>query len=229
MRQSLFACVLAACAPEVPDEPSFQQDVLPILAANCVRCHGYPALGGAPETFRLDVFADFAVVPGEPRAEPLCGGDPGDPAAELVLCGAPAFAVQSALRLRDELRPMPPRFGLADHQREILERWAQSPVRGTPRPANRIPQVVAEVIARDGQTITLGVQTDDLDRDLVVGTLRLRASGASPLIGPIRSGFVELSFDTSGIPAGDHALVAEVDDGAEVHELPLGMLAVEGP
>jgi hypothetical protein len=58
MRPALL--LLAACAPAVPDEPSFQQHVAPILAANCVRCHGAPPIGGAPPGFRLDLFADAA-------------------------------------------------------------------------------------------------------------------------------------------------------------------------
>lgn len=58
MRAALL--LFAACAPAVPDEPSFQQHVAPILAANCIRCHGTPAIGGAPSTFRLDLYADAA-------------------------------------------------------------------------------------------------------------------------------------------------------------------------
>ena len=30
--------ILVGCMPEAPVSPSFQQDVLPILAANCVGC-----------------------------------------------------------------------------------------------------------------------------------------------------------------------------------------------
>lgn len=59
MRAALLL-LLAACAPAVPDEPSFQQHVAPILAANCVRCHGAPPIGGAPPAFRLDLFDDAA-------------------------------------------------------------------------------------------------------------------------------------------------------------------------
>lgn len=40
--------VLAACT-DVPEPPSFQQHVQPILAANCARCHMPPAIGGAPD------------------------------------------------------------------------------------------------------------------------------------------------------------------------------------
>jgi hypothetical protein len=227
MRAAILLATVA-CTPDVPAEPSFQQDVLPILAANCVRCHGYPAIGGAPETFRLDVLGDTAVVAGEPRDPPVCGGDPGDPAAELVLCGAASYAFISALRVRDEQRPMPPRFTLADHQIEILERWAQAPERGDPRPDNRAPTVAVEVLGNDGAVLVIRVETDDADRDLVVGTLRLQVAGAMPLVGPIRSGIVELRFDPGAIPAGDYPLLAAVDDGAALHELMLGTLTIGG-
>ena len=47
----------AACATDpVPAQPSWQLDVMPVLAANCVRCHGYPTSGFATPGFRLDSF-----------------------------------------------------------------------------------------------------------------------------------------------------------------------------
>ncbi len=40
----------------VPDHPTFEIDVKPLLADHCLLCHGYPAKRGAPTNFRLDVY-----------------------------------------------------------------------------------------------------------------------------------------------------------------------------
>jgi hypothetical protein len=51
----------AGCGPQVPEEPTWEEDVRPILMANCVRCHGDPPLLPnipAAVGFRLDVYDD---------------------------------------------------------------------------------------------------------------------------------------------------------------------------
>ena len=40
----------------VPDHPTFEIDVEPLLADHCLLCHGYPATRNAPTSFRLDVY-----------------------------------------------------------------------------------------------------------------------------------------------------------------------------
>lgn len=44
--------------------PFYCTDVKPILDTYCASCHGSPASGGAPSTFRLDVFATTGGLPG---------------------------------------------------------------------------------------------------------------------------------------------------------------------
>ena len=147
--------LLAACA-DVPATPSFQTDVLPILAANCVRCHGSPAIGGAPPEFRLDTFEDLAGV-----------------------FGARSFASNIPPRLVDEVSPMPPRFPLDDDQIAILESWARDPVRGAARPGNHVPTVAIEdglvvVDDRDGDLVTGTLRAGET----VIATIR---SGAQAI------------------------------------------------
>lgn len=117
--------VLASCA-DVPDTPSFQQDVAPIFQANCMRCHGYPQIGGAPEFLRL-TYASFP--------------------------GLPPGAAESAMTIRERVvaREMPPRLALTDDQIAIIERWVeQGAQRGEPRQANQAPRASEpEVIGRD--------------------------------------------------------------------------------
>jgi hypothetical protein len=209
--------LLGACAAEVPSAPSFQEHVMPILAANCVRCHGYPAIGGAPPGFRLDSYEDVAV----------------DDAAKII--GAGAYATLVALRVRDGERPMPPRFPLDDPQIETLERWIQGvaagelPPRGEPRPGNRPPEVAIESMSRAGDIITIVIGVDDPDGDLVAGELRAQIAGAGRVIGPVRSGRVELAWNTAFILSGSYPLSARVDDGAMPITLELGQITVGGP
>jgi hypothetical protein len=209
--------LLGACAADVPSAPSFQEHVMPILAANCVRGHGYPAIGGAPPGFRLDSYEDVAL----------------DDATQIA--GAASYAALIAIRVRDEARPMPPRFGLDEPQLETLERWAagtapgERPPRGAPRPGNRAPEVALERTAQDGATLTIAVRVDDPDGDLVAGELRVRIAGAERVIGPVRSGRVELAWNTAFVAAGSYPLAARVDDGATPATIELGQIAVGGP
>lgn len=216
--------VLVGCVPEAPASPSFQEDVLPILAANCVRCHGYPTIGGAPPAFRLDAFADTVVSDGEPSTG--CGA-PTTPEVELEICGAATYASLIAARVDGSSRPMPPRFPLEDVQITTLENWARDPVRGAPRLANHVPSVVVEAVSRVDDLLTVTVSVDDTDRDLVVGTLFATVAGRARVVGTMRSGRDELVWNIAGIPSGDYPLVAKLDDGADLHEVTLGTLTIE--
>ncbi|HSK02661.1 MAG TPA: hypothetical protein VK932_15525 [Kofleriaceae bacterium] len=214
---ALATSLLGACTADVPPAPSFQQHVMPILAANCVRCHGYPAIGGAPPGFRLDSYEDVAI----------------DDATTVA--GAGAYAALIAVRVRDEARPMPPRFALDEPQIETLERWAagalagELPPRGEPRPGNRAPLVAIEDLSRSGNVLTIVLRVDDPDGDLVAGELRVQLPGVERVIGPVRSGRVELAWNTAFVGDGSYPLAARVDDGAMPISIDLGQITVGGP
>ena len=53
MKALAILTLLVGCASDLPATLSFQQDVAPILAANCGRCHGGPTIGGAPDDMRV--------------------------------------------------------------------------------------------------------------------------------------------------------------------------------
>lgn len=175
----LLLLLLAACAPSVPDEPSFQQHVAPILAANCVRCHGAPAIGGAPLGFRLDVIGSYD--------QPLRTG------VELV-AGAAAYAGASAQRAAAD--EMPPRFPLDAYQVETLARWAELEApRGAPNPGNRPPTA---------SIASAGILVEDPDDDLVGGVLRLdgvpiAALRSGPNAISLTAGTLEAVLDDGGI------------------------------
>src|SRR5690606_12961190 len=61
---ALAALAATACAPAAPANPTWEADVAPILAANCVRCHRSPAVNGAPNNFRLDICEEASGVLG---------------------------------------------------------------------------------------------------------------------------------------------------------------------
>lgn len=105
IKRLLPALLLAACAPEVPDEPTWA-DVEPILAANCTRCHGDPSFGGAPSL----AFDDYAAA------------------------SALAPRIAARVTSEASPMPPPPREGevgrggppLTDRQKEVLVLWSET-------------------------------------------------------------------------------------------------------
>lgn len=216
---------LAACAPGVPDEPSFQQDVAPILAANCVRCHGTPVLGGAPPNFRLDTFNSYD----RPKRR--------DVGLETV-AGASVYASSIAQRVASSDNPMPPRFGLDDYQIETLERWDMlGAPRGEPNAGNRPPAAaiasVSRSIEEDGVQIRVRELIDlvvtDPDPDVVGGALQVRLGATVLPLGLLRSGPNHIEWETTNIAPGTFALEAVLDDGGAETVIPLGNLEVTAP
>jgi hypothetical protein len=62
MRTALLALFLVGCnfgvkdIDVVPDQPTYNRDVKPLLLDHCVLCHGSPPKRGAPAWFRLDQY-----------------------------------------------------------------------------------------------------------------------------------------------------------------------------
>jgi hypothetical protein len=62
---AVYACSFSkADITTVPEHPTFEADVKPLLAEHCLLCHGYPAKRTAPTSFRLDVYDDTDGVRG---------------------------------------------------------------------------------------------------------------------------------------------------------------------
>ena len=124
---------------------------------------------------------------------------------------------------------MPPRFPLEEFQTETLARWVQRPERGAPWPDNRAPTLVVNTTAQVGTQVTLQVRVDDADHDLVVGTLHVLIDGRPRVVGSVRSGSIEVTWDSRGVPPGSYPLTATLDDGAEARQVQLGTLEVVAP
>ncbi|MBA3502057.1 MAG: hypothetical protein M4D80_38920 [Myxococcota bacterium] len=216
---------LAACAPGVPDEPSYQQHVAPILAANCVRCHGIPVLGGAPPGFRLDSYTSY-----ERPMRNAVGIE--------TVAGAATFSNIIAMRIVSSDAPMPPRFGLDDYQIEILQAWdAAGAPRGEPNEGNRVPTAALvgtrQSIEEQGIEIRvrylIDVTVGDPDNDVVGGALRARLGATVLPLGLLRSGENRVVWETTNIAPGTFSLEAVLDDGGVESTVDLGALVVEAP
>ena len=215
---ALAAGALAGCEPSAVTSPSFQTDIMPILAANCVRCHGVEPIGGAPPEFRLDSFAN-TVVDGLGTATTE---------DDLEVLGAAAYVTFIAARIDGNDFPMPPRFPLERWQIDTLLAWTaqEPPTRGEPRPDNRLPVLTLRELGRGATTIDLEYELHDPDGDLVVGQLCDDDGVTCRFVAPLQSGRHALRIDTTlfSLPI---ALRSKLDDGAGVVER--AARAVEAP
>ena len=229
---TLWPLALFACTPDAPASPSFQTDVMPILAGNCLRCHAAPVIGGAPEYFRLDVLEDVTVRERTlPAGDPACTPPRSEPECfPSVLLGAASLAGTAAQRVDNDDRPMPPRFTIDDHEIETLQNWAaEGAMRGEPRPGNAAPTAAVESIERTGTVLVVHVRVADADRDVVGGSLHAQIAGVETFVGLLYSGVAVVRWDPTGIAAGTYPLSARLDDGGAVSNVALGTITVEAP
>jgi hypothetical protein len=206
----LLLGVGASCAPEVPEEPSWIEDVRPILAANCLRCHMPPQSGGAPTYFRLDRYDSESTD----------------------VSGAATMANTIANVTSTGFMPPAPRFPLTRRQIDILSRWAASmdpsdlPPAPPPRPGNRPPEIrLLEPLPAAGEDlVSIWYEIRDPDRDLVYGRLEVRTAGGLVDLLPqeLGDGRGRIEWNAASAGAGRHELVARLDDGSGQVEISLG-------
>jgi hypothetical protein len=219
MRAILLLLAIGGCALDDPPEaPSWQVDVMPVLAANCVRCHGYPLNPLAPSDFRLDAFAP-TLFPGS--TIPLKGAS--ELPVDLARVTDPDPAFVSSFEQR-----MPPGRTLDDRSYLILRNWAANAdastnvaPRGQGRADNLSPSITVSEIGRAGAVLTLAFEVDDADHDLVSGVILGPVLGTqgqvdTGSVGVVVSGRRTFDWDTTGLPAGTYELTARLDDGADL-------------
>lgn len=195
-----LALLVAACAPATPDEPTWVADVRPILAAQCVRCHGYPAIGGAPGGFRLDRVDDTTID------------------GQLVR-GAASMRAFIKARASD-LGDMPPRGTVpSGRQTDILAAWADTGAIGT-RAGNRAPTATLLTQQVDGERAVLQIEVDDPDGDLAFGDLEGHE---------LHPGRQTVEIDLAGLPPGSRPLVAALGDGEAQADVILATVTVPPP
>lgn len=145
MRSRLAAAaslvVVAACdfsvpdIAEVPENPTFERDVKPLLDDHCNLCHGSPPNRGAPNDFRLDVYdaaGSAAPMLGSRKGGSRKGRDREDDHDEGRLEGAREMAEDIVEVVEDG--EMPPAAawgdGVGPNGRAMLRRWLEQ---GAPR------------------------------------------------------------------------------------------------
>ena len=205
----------AACSPSVPSQPTWVDDVRPILAATCIRCHSPPYIAGVPVSFRLDKYdndvAPDLAIDDDDEPEPVDGA--------RVLAQTIADSV-SAER-------MPPRFPLTGRQIDVLTAWAQVDAPQGARENNNPPtmSVVGDIQASPG-VAGLSYVIDDPDGDIVTGLILADPGGGADPIRATNELFVGRDWVNFHLPAGDYDLSAELDDGTETVSVDLGQVQV---
>jgi hypothetical protein len=123
------ALSLSGCSPEVPANPTYAQDVMPIFMARCVRCHdetlrgevpppGYPDKG-PPKICHLNRYPSEPVgcMPGTP---PCSVG-----ASACVTGGTMAGRVDPSTS-DDQRMPPPPADALNDYESAVINKWLKT-------------------------------------------------------------------------------------------------------
>jgi hypothetical protein len=112
------------CEPAVPASPTFAQNVGPIFAARCGRCHGETLTEGDPGRnmplqCHLTRFEDM----GDCSAAATCSRG-------AQFCAGLIYAVTIGELADDPLTrmPPPPADPLNDWEKEVITRWATTPL-----------------------------------------------------------------------------------------------------
>jgi hypothetical protein len=208
--------------PEEPQNPAWA-DVAPILRGECNGCHGWNAAqtGGH---YRFDFF-DVSMCD---KAALAMGED-------LILAGSPVAAtfikgdVVTQSGAPWPRMPPQPTPALPNWERDTIERWAAQanggkPVDGPAPPDNQAPSIsVSNFPAAAGAQLSFTAVIDDPDGDSAIGVVE--ANGLGFLMN--RPGSFDVSFDSSGWPAGPVELTAVLCDGWTNVSRPLGTVQIK--
>lgn len=158
---------LAACAPAVPDAPTYERDVKPILDANCARCHG--PRDATSYCFRVDSWTDTPDELGE------CGTLVGVSHENLAV--DPPFIVREEIVRRAAVEgDMPPDTSLTSRQKDILRAWRDA---GFPR-GDAAPQPDAGTGPLTPSVTLVSPAGGELLREGVTAQIRWIADGFDP-------------------------------------------------
>jgi len=219
----------AACTPAVPDAPSYDTDVRPILMANCARCHGPPAEGEQEQRYCLrvdlwDALAD-ATAPDNMGAIGACPVDQADSSSQVgnIIYGA---SLGGGEIVAQSLSGAMPKDGprLTSRQLEILTRWRDA---GFPRRStgtNQPPTI--EFVTPPASGVTVAV-TDlsydvqyvvaDPDGDAVTWSLTWAGGGrAGTFATGLHEGSNTTTIDISVLSSGTYTLTAHLDDSMDL-------------
>lgn len=205
LRAVALAALASGCS-SAPTNPIWTYDVRPVLDANCIKCHGASARGGAPASFRLDRFDQSF--------------------DDLGFRIQGASVMSQFVYLRTHAKTMPPVAKLGAGAIETVQNWAlDAAPRGEVDPNDAAPSIVlvASPTLDDDGFARVPYEIRDPDFDVVTGTLEAVPVGggqAIPITSELYSGRGEARWDALAAAPGTYDLRATIDDGQrETQEL----------
>ncbi len=187
-------------------QPTWLEDVRPIVQANCLRCHTPPSIGGAPTDFRLDVYEDTPLADGR------------------VIRGARTMARFIAYRAGEQ-GTMPPDFPRNDGQRDTLINWWENGAALGGQGFNSLPQaeLLSELSQADQDPVALEYEARDADGDLVSGSIRVGDRVVAELV---KNGRGTATVNPATLEDGDYPIVASLTDDLSRRDVTIGTLVV---
>ncbi len=202
---------LTACAPDAKLDPTWIDDVRPMVQANCLRCHASPAIAGAPTDFRLDVYEDTVLLDGR------------------IIRGAATMAPFVAARAGEQ-GTMPPDFERTPWERDTFSNWYEKSKLGAPlkigtRSNNAPPSatLLSSLAIADKEDVTIEYEIVDNDADMVSGVLLL---GTTIVADSLFSGRGSVTFSPASFPDGTYPLIARISDDLQSVDRELGSLQI---
>jgi hypothetical protein len=207
---SAFAFLAAAgcAAPEPPANPSWDQDVFPILRGSCLGCHGEESANSPVPVltvYRFD-FCNPATLK--------------DDFGEMVVgAGAAAWAnaIQTTVaptKMSPKPMPPPPAARLSEYEVGVLRNWAKRASNNTPpselcekKGRNRRPSVRLIDSRKDGLKVIATIELSDPDGDSLIA--KATAGSGNTLIKA--AGRREITIDN----ASGNRLEIKLSDGYE--------------
>lgn len=204
---AMVGAALVACggAPAVPEEPTWSEHVYPIIAGQCLHCHGASAArdGGG---FRFD-FVDPA-NPSACGAALVTSADLG-PLLHIATIGT-VIALQEDTILTRPKMPPEPADGLEGWEIETIENWIASGRDKGDAPSGGGPRIRVTGTEEDGDDLVVSYIITDPDGDPVLGEITAPGADAVPVRGS--------GGGTITIPDADDefTITAELCDGWDV-------------
>jgi hypothetical protein len=112
----------AGCGNPIPDRPSYERDIVPLMEAHCIRCHG---AGGT-----LNTDPDIPKINGvqAPLASDFTSLDGVNGHTGLRTYTGPTGSVLLETDVNNMPMPPPPSDRLTEFERDLLFTWAKNPL-----------------------------------------------------------------------------------------------------
>lgn len=218
------AALLAACqgAPSAPENPTWTDDVYPIIQGNCGSCHG-PAGDQTRYDFSYDdgnLGCDELVTAYNAAASKQKDGHNSKSIPSIAMFNTiPTFLKPDA----ESRMPPPPADVLPAWQRDVLDKWDGK--RNT-RDNNADPEARSLALPKDaisGDT-KFFVDVSDPDGDQVIGQVKIGMVDPINVQGVGRTTVELLSADLGKLTSGRHDVNVDLCDGQNKVTIKVGTI-----